>query len=167
MSAATRFVLQLNIDLPDTPATLSALTHLLNAVADVPGAVLSTQDELSRLTAPLPRPRHATPDVLNDRLHIDATSRTVRRHGILVNLTRLEFDLLLYLSARPNQVHQRNTLLARVWGNTTPFHTRTVDVHIRRLRDKLGPYATLITTVRGVGYRFDGSPRVVLEPSGG
>ncbi len=54
--------------------------------------------------------------------------------------------------------------MADVWGIDEPLNSRTVDVHIRRLRDKLGPDLRLITTVRGVGYRFDSNPDVVLVP---
>ncbi len=154
---ATRFTLQLNIDLPHTSAALSALADLLSTVAGVPGAVLTHDDAP---TALLPSPRSAEPD---DRLHIDPQSRRVLRQGVAVDLTRLEFDLLLYMSARPNRVHRRNTLMAQVWGITEPLNSRTVDVHIRRLREKLGPHGTLITTIRGVGYRFDNSHRVVIE----
>ena len=61
-------------------------------------------------------------------------------------------------------MHRRRTLMADVWGIDEPLNSRTVDVHIRRLRDKLGPDLRLITTVRGVGYRFDSNPDVVLVP---
>jgi DNA-binding response OmpR family regulator len=81
-------------------------------------------------------------------------------------LTRLEFDLLLYLVRRPRRVLSRRTLMAEVWGVEEPMNSRTVDVHIRRLRDKLGPAQHgLISTVRGVGYRCDGGHRVVVEPA--
>jgi DNA-binding response OmpR family regulator len=157
---ATRFTLHLNIDLPHTPAALNALADLLTTVAGVPGAVLTTHDDAPWTAAPLPSPRSAEPD---DRLHIDPQSRRVLRQGAAIGLTRLEFDLLLYMSTRPNRVHRRNTLMAQVWGITEPRGSRTVDVHIRRLRDKLGTHGRLITTIRGVGYRFDNAHRVVIE----
>jgi DNA-binding response OmpR family regulator len=78
-------------------------------------------------------------------------------------LTRLEFDLLLYLTERPRRVLPRRTLMAEVWGIDEPMNSRTVDVHIRRLRDKLGPDEPRITTVRGIGYRFDGAHDVIIE----
>ena len=69
--------------------------------------------------------------------------------GRPVPLTRLEFDLLLYLVRRPRRVLSRRTLMAEVWGVEEPMNSRTVDVHIRRLRDKLGPAQHgLISTVR-------------------
>jgi DNA-binding response OmpR family regulator len=159
---ATKFTLQLNIDLPHTPAALNALADLLTTVAGVPGAVLSTHDDTPWPAAPIHSPRSSEPD---DRLHIDPQSRRVLRQDVVVDLTRLEFDLLLYMSTRPNRVHRRNTLMAQVWGITEPLNSRTVDVHIRRLRDKLGSHGALITTIRGVGYRFDNAHRVVIEPA--
>jgi DNA-binding response OmpR family regulator len=76
-------------------------------------------------------------------------------------LTRLEFDLLLFLAERPRRVFTRGQLLAGVWGYE---HTgeRTVDVHVRRLRLKLGTSFPVITTVYGVGYRLSDDARVVI-----
>ena len=78
-------------------------------------------------------------------------------------LTRLEFDLLLFLAERPRRVFTRGQLLAGVWGYE---HTgeRTVDVHVRRLRLKLGSGLPLITTVYGVGYRLSDDARIVITP---
>jgi DNA-binding response OmpR family regulator len=104
--AAARFTIQLNVDLSHTPAALNAIVDLLATVADVPGAVVSTGDWPA--TAP-PSPRSSTSD---DRLHIDPLSRKVLRQGVPLDLTRLEFDLLLYLATRPNLAHRRSTLLA-------------------------------------------------------
>lgn len=86
------------------------------------------------------------------------------RRGLPIPLTRLEFDLLLHLVERPRLVLRRGTLMADVWGVDEPMNSRTVDVHIRRLRDELGADRPRITTVRGVGYRFDGVRDVVVEP---
>ncbi|MDA3630969.1 winged helix-turn-helix domain-containing protein [Saccharopolyspora sp. WRP15-2] len=84
-----------------------------------------------------------------------APRRIVRADGTFVELTRLEFDLLLFLCENPGRVHQRTSLLNAVWQfNSTPS-TRTVDVHVRRIRGKIGGDLHLITTVRGVGYRMD------------
>jgi DNA-binding response OmpR family regulator len=98
-----------------------------------------------------------------DPLRIVPYSRTVLRRGRVVPLTRLEFDLLLYLAERPRRVLPRATLMSEVWDIHEPLNSRTVDVHIRRLRDKLGADGPPITTVRGVGYRFDGARDVVIE----
>lgn len=156
---AARLVVQLTVELPHTAAAVDTLTDLLGAIADLPGAVLSTTAEAPRPLEAVPPPRLSTPD----RLHIDARSRRVVRQGVAVELTRLEFDLLLFLATRPNVVHRRGILLDQVWGVAEPYVSRTVDVHIRRLRDKLGSFGGLINTVRGVGYRFDGAHLVVVD----
>jgi len=92
-------------------------------------------------------------------------SRQVFLDGGPLPLTRLEFDLLLFLAERPRKVFTRGQLLAGVWGYE---HTgeRTVDVHVRRLRLKLGGGLPTITTVYGVGYRLSDDARVVIEPHG-
>ncbi|MGM1059401.1 winged helix-turn-helix domain-containing protein [Saccharothrix sp. Mg75] len=97
------------------------------------------------------------------RLRVLADSRRVLVRGAQVELTRLEFDLLHHLCAHPRQVHRRTALMARVWGTTSFADTRTVDVHVRRIRRKLGDVASVITTVRGVGYRVDDVGDVVVE----
>jgi two-component system OmpR family response regulator len=95
---------------------------------------------------------------------IDVAARQVVRAGREVPLTRLEFDLLLFLAERPRRVFTRAQLLTGVWGYD---HTgeRTVDVHVRRLRLKLGGTAPLITTVYGVGYRLSDDAHVVIKPN--
>ena len=75
--------------------------------------------------------------------------------GRVLDLTYMEYELLRFLAARPGKVFTRETLLSRVWGYEYYGGARTVDVHIRRLRAKLGEeHASLIQTVRSVGYRF-------------
>ena len=74
--------------------------------------------------------------------------------GNHVPVTATEFRLLKLLMARKNRVQSREHLLTNVWGYDTNVETRTIDTHIRRLREKLGPYSHLIETVRGVGYRI-------------
>jgi len=86
---------------------------------------------------------------------LDETRRLVTVDDREVSLTRKEFDLLADLMRRPGRVCSREQLLQRVWGYEHPGMTRTVDVHVRQLRKKLGePSAGLIETVVGVGYRF-------------
>lgn len=84
----------------------------------------------------------------------------IRQDGTRIGFTRLEFDLLVFLARNPGRVHHRNTLLAAVWDFSSEPRTRTVDVHVRRIRNKLGPELDLITTVRGVGYRLDHADRI-------
>ena len=85
-----------------------------------------------------------------------AVDAEVRRDGTPVDLTALEFRLLVMLLRRKDRVQSREVLLADVWGMTPDVTTRTVDTHIRRLRAKLGPARDYIETIRGVGYRFLG-----------
>jgi DNA-binding response OmpR family regulator len=89
-------------------------------------------------------------------LTIDASGYTARLRGRPVDLTYKEFELLKFLAQHPGRVFTRAQLLQEVWGYDYFGGTRTVDVHVRRLRAKLGPeHEALIGTVRNVGYRFD------------
>ncbi|QCU77434.1 response regulator transcription factor [Citricoccus sp. SGAir0253] len=86
---------------------------------------------------------------------VDAASYTAKVHGVPLNLTFKEFELLKHLVQHPGRVFTREQLLHEVWGYDYFGGTRTVDVHVRRLRAKLGPdQEQLIGTVRNVGYRF-------------
>lgn len=88
---------------------------------------------------------------------VDEESWSVRVGGRALDLTYKEFELLRCLAQHPGRVLTRDTLLQEVWGSGYYGGTRTVDVHIRRLRAKLGPeHEALIGTIRGVGYRFAG-----------
>ena len=73
-------------------------------------------------------------------------------------LTALEFKLLHTFAARRGRVQTREMLLSDVWGITADVTTRTVDTHVKRLREKMGEAGEYIDTVRGVGYRFKGEP---------
>ncbi|WP_433295693.1 winged helix-turn-helix domain-containing protein [Actinoplanes sp. CA-030573] len=85
-------------------------------------------------------------------IRLDPRARTALRDGERLDLSRLEYDLLLFLARHPRQVFSRSQLLAQVWGHT---HTtnRTVDVHVSRLRTKLDD-PEVVTTVYGLGYRL-------------
>ncbi len=88
-------------------------------------------------------------------IEIDESSYTVKLDGRGLDLTFKEFELLKYLAQHPGRVFSRQQLLQEVWGYDYFGGTRTVDVHVRRLRAKLGPEReSLIGTVRNVGYRF-------------
>ena len=105
------------------------------------------------------RPRGALPDdsvTLGD-LTIDRARRMATLAGTLLVLRPKEFDLLFYLARHPNVVHSRKVLLHRVWGYDFPMGTRTVDVHVRWLRQKIErdpSNPTRLETVRGFGYRL-------------
>jgi two-component system phosphate regulon response regulator PhoB len=93
-----------------------------------------------------------------DRVQIAGVVIDEERHqltvdGVPVVLTATEFRLLKLLMERKGRVQSRDHLLVNVWHYDTDIETRTVDTHVRRVREKLGPYAHLIETVRGVGYR--------------
>lgn len=85
---------------------------------------------------------------------IDERNFTARVHKRTLDLTYKEFELLHYLAGHPGRVFTREQLLSEVWGTDYFGGTRTVDVHVRRLRAKLGEHEGLISTVRGVGYGF-------------
>jgi len=86
---------------------------------------------------------------------IDESSYTAKIKGRSLDLTFKEFELLKYLAQHPGRVFTRAQLLQEIWGYDYFGGTRTVDVHIRRLRSKLGPeFEAIIGTVRNVGYRF-------------
>jgi DNA-binding response OmpR family regulator len=88
-------------------------------------------------------------------LNIDPDSFSAKIAGRTLDLTFKEFELLRYLNDNPGRVFSREQLLSEVWGYDYFGGTRTVDVHVRRLRAKLGEHESIIGTVRNVGYRLD------------
>ncbi|MBP3035056.1 response regulator transcription factor [Arthrobacter sp. zg-ZUI100] len=118
------------------PAELEARLRLMAARANASAADSSTEIRASGVV-------------------IDEASYTARVNGTALNLTYKEFELLKYLAQHPGRVFTRDQLLHEVWGYDYYGGTRTVDVHVRRLRAKLGAdHENLIGTVRNVGYRF-------------
>jgi two-component system phosphate regulon response regulator PhoB len=91
---------------------------------------------------------------MHEDLCLDAERHQVTVKGKPVELTATEFKLLTILAQRRGRVQSREQLLQDVWEYDSLIDTRTVDVHMRRLREKLGPAAKYLDTVRGVGYRF-------------
>ena len=89
-----------------------------------------------------------------DGLEIDAARHAVSVKGKPVELTATEFRLLEILARRRGRVQTRDRLLQDVWGYDNPIDSRTVDTHMRRLREKIGAAADYLETLRGVGYRF-------------
>ena len=88
-------------------------------------------------------------------LVLDQDAHTVSCDGQRVSLTYKEYELLRLLLSHPGMAFTRDQLMAQVWGTDYCGETRTVDMHIRTLRQKLGPYGSLIQTVRNVGYRLE------------
>jgi phosphate regulon transcriptional regulator PhoB len=87
-------------------------------------------------------------------LTLDRARHQVTLKGKAVELTAKEFEMLDYFLTHPGRVLTRDVLLNNVWGYDYFGTTRTVDVHVRRLREKLGPYADFLQTVKGYGYQF-------------
>jgi len=86
-------------------------------------------------------------------LIVDRTSYTIDKSGKTITLPKKEFELLYFLAKNPNVVFNRDELLQNIWGADVFVLARTVDVHIRKIREKIGE--DYITTVKGVGYKFD------------
>ena len=104
-----------------------------------------------------------SPVKVSTGLVIDEISYTAKINGRTLDLTFKEFELLRHLNDNPGRVFTREQLLSEVWGYDYFGGTRTVDVHIRRLRAKLGEMESLIGTVRNVGYRLDPNQELLAE----
>ena len=122
----------------------------------------SPRELMLRVNRSLRRGKEKTPGVEKvaiGELMLDHTRHEVQVRGRLVELTATEFRLLALLMERRGRVQGRDSLLNDVWGYESIIDTRTVDTHVRRLREKLGPLASYIETIRGVGYRInEGEP---------
>lgn len=108
------------------------------------------------LTNP-PRPAAVTPEEppASRGIVVDTEERTATVDGVALRLTYLEFELLAHLVRHPHRVYTRESLVATIWGYGPVGDQRTVDVHVARLRRKLGPaYRERIVTVRRVGYKY-------------
>lgn len=116
----------------------------------------SPKELILRLKAVLRRVRAAGKgDIIEmEGLMINKQSFEVRVNGHRLDLTTIEFKLLALLVERRGRVQTRESLLYDVWGYNNAIDTRTVDTHIRRLREKLGDHSSKLETVRGEGYRF-------------
>jgi two-component system response regulator ResD len=90
-----------------------------------------------------------------DNLTLDLAAHSVTIDGESIALTPKEYDLLAFFAARPGKAFTRDQLLNNIWGYDYFGDSRTVDTHIRSLRDKMGDCRTMIATVWGTGYRFD------------
>jgi phosphate regulon transcriptional regulator PhoB len=119
----------------------------------------SPRELVARVKAVFRRGREQVEDATRQvgDLEVDEAKHQVRVKGSLVELTVKEFDLLCALMKVKGRVLNRDQILETVWGysNAIDIESRTVDVHIRRLREKIGPESKRIVTIKGVGYRFD------------
>ena len=116
----------------------------------------STQELLARIRAAL---RRLSPAAGNDcvtlgELMLDASAHRVFHQGQELKLGPTEFKLLHHLMTHAERVHSRAALLDQVWGNQVLIEERTVDVHVKRLREALGDAGAMVQTVRGAGYRL-------------
>jgi two-component system phosphate regulon response regulator PhoB len=121
----------------------------------------STQELLARIRAVLRRrtPEKSEESVSVGSLSLDGAAHRVSWLGKPLKLGPTEFKLLHFLMKHPERVHSRQQLLDRVWGDHVFIEERTVDVHVKRLREALGPSAgALVETVRGAGYRITEQP---------
>ena len=116
----------------------------------------STQELLARLRAVLRRraPEQTSDDVAIGALVLNAATHRVTWQDRPLKVGPTEFKLLHYLMTHPERVHSRSQLLDKVWGDHVFIEERTVDVHVKRLREALGRAGALIETVRGAGYRL-------------
>ena len=116
----------------------------------------STRELLARIRALLRRraPQHAGGVVQVADLQLDAATHRVSCNGQPLKLGPTEFKLLHFLMNHPERVHSRAQLLDKVWGDHVFIEERTIDVHVKRLREALGGAGAMIETVRGAGYRL-------------
>jgi len=115
-----------------------------------PRALMSRISALFRRES---KKKSPTAQITIGELIIDRTSYTIKIGGKEVNLPKKEFELLFFLAQNPNKVFSRDDLLQNIWGSDVYVLARTVDVHIRKVREKIGE--DYITTVKGVGYKFN------------
>lgn len=127
----------------------------------------STKELLARVRAVL---RRRAPQVKDEAIHIsglrlDSATHRVSFNGQALKLGPTEFKLLQYLMGHAERVHSRGQLLDKVWGDHVYIEERTVDVHVKRLREALGDAAAMVETVRGAGYRLTAKPQLAVQPS--
>ena len=119
----------------------------------------SPKELMARINAVISRTKASSEEVSEelvfDGLVINIPARTVTVDGEKVDLTPKEYDLLFYLVKNKNLALSRDKLLQDIWGYDFFGDDRTIDTHIKNLRNNLGPYRDFIVTLRGVGYKFE------------
>ena len=138
------------VDEPDRVAGLDA------GADDYITKPFSVSELLARIRAVLRRraPEQAVPNVTVGELMLDGATYRVAYQGEPLKIGPTEFKLLSYLMHHAERVHTRSQLLDKVWGDHVFIEERTVDVHIKRLRESLGKAGSMVETVRGAGYRL-------------
>jgi DNA-binding response OmpR family regulator len=133
------------------------LTDVL--LVDASPAEIEVRIRLATTKVEAPNGFESSNEIKAGELSIDESSYSAKLRGRTLDLTFKEFELLKFLAQHPGRVFSRDQLLREVWGYDYFGGTRTVDVHVRRLRAKLGPEnENLIGTVRNVGYRYVTTP---------
>ena len=127
----------------------------------------STKELLARVRAVLRRraPQMKDEAILISGLRLDSATHRVSFNDQAIKLGPTEFKLLQYLMGHAERVHSRGQLLDKVWGDHVYIEERTVDVHVKRLREALGEAAAMVETVRGAGYRLTAKPQLQSEPN--
>ena len=125
----------------------------------------STQELLARIRAVLRRraPEQVNDSVAQGDLVLDAATHRVSYQGRALKIGPTEFKLLHFFMKHAERVHSRAQLLDKVWGDHVFIEERTVDVHVKRLREALGAAGVMVETVRGAGYRFTSQPPALMQ----
>ena len=125
----------------------------------------STQELLARIRAVLRRraPEQVNDNVAQGDLVLDAGTHRVTYQGRALKIGPTEFKLLHFFMKHAERVHSRAQLLDKVWGDHVFIEERTVDVHVKRLREALGAAGVMVETVRGAGYRFTSQPPALMQ----
>jgi two-component system alkaline phosphatase synthesis response regulator PhoP len=132
----------------------SIIKGLETGADDYIGKPVSPKVLVTRIQALFRRLRKPKAGILTlDKISIDPEQFLVQVAGKPISLAKKEFELLYLLAHRPGRVFLRNEILNQVWGNEVIVGDRTIDVHIRKIRQKMG--VDCITTVKGVGYKFE------------
>ncbi len=114
-----------------------------------PKVLVSRINALLRRKIPIP----VNSDIESNQIFINREKYLITKNGIDIQLPRKEFELLALLASKPNSVFERNVILEKVWGTEIVVGDRTIDVHIRKLREKIGD--NFIKTIKGVGYKLE------------
>ena len=125
----------------------------------------STQELLARIRAVLRRraPEQLADSIALGGLQLDAATHRVSYADQPLKLGPTEFKLLHYLMKHAERVHSRTQLLDKIWGDHVYIEERTVDVHVKRLREALGEASSMVETVRGAGYRLTAQPQALVR----
>lgn len=165
-------MLRITVDVPlncgTLPPSAARLLEFLRELAEQPQATAEQSNGQKVESAGATVLRHPAADVrprTTPLLRMLPGPRVVLRDDEPIALTRLEFELLYFLATHPRQVFSRRQLLNAVWRDNLG-ESRTVDVHVRRLRAKLGPDVPVVSTVHGVGYRLADDAQIILQNGG-